>query len=428
MPRDPGWGVRRTHLSQALFAAASALPNVRISDGRPIDRFEVTEDGVEVETAGKKLTCRFTGRRRRASFTGFAKQAGLAAAPAERRRFGIRRHYRIETGGASSSKSIPGAASRLTSRPVAPNRFGVAFLLEKSESALDGATAARTISMGMVEAFPRLQDRLSEAAPAGEPMASGPLEQRTRDCVADGVALIGDAAGYLDACTGEGITLALKQAVALEACLAPCLSQNSRLIRKPDLAAFRCEARKNHPALQTRYPPAHAGRQSPPAHGKIRLRSQATSRNVAPFSFFQHGRRPCLARIAERASFRSGSDPRLKIMSVRTENRKALDEPGSKRRLNRRIFSLIANRYPVATRALSFGRDAVWKRDMVAELPAEKPAICLDIATGTGDIARLLAGRFPGAQITGLDLTEEMLAVAREQDRESRIDCNPDLS
>jgi demethylmenaquinone methyltransferase/2-methoxy-6-polyprenyl-1,4-benzoquinol methylase len=109
-------------------------------------------------------------------------------------------------------------------------------------------------------------------------------------------------------------------------------------------------------------------------------------------------------------------------MSVRSQNREALSKPSSKRRLNRQIFSLIANRYSLATKALSFGRDAIWKRDLVTDLPAESPEVCLDLATGTGDIARLLARRFPKARIVGLDLTEEMLTEARRNCPDSRIE------
>lgn len=38
----------------------------------------------------------------------------------------------------------------------------------------------------------------------------------------------------------------------------------------------------------------------------------------------------------------------------------------------------------------------------------------VDLATGTGWASRILASRFPGARVTGVDIAEEMLAYARE--------------
>jgi flavin-dependent dehydrogenase len=51
---------------------------------------------------------------------------------------------------------------------------------------------------------------------------AGPLRQAVRRRVADGgrVLLAGDASGYVDALTGEGISVGLAQARALAACLA----------------------------------------------------------------------------------------------------------------------------------------------------------------------------------------------------------------
>ena len=97
------------------------------------------------------------------------------------------------------------------------------------------------------------------------------------------------------------------------------------------------------------------------------------------------------------------------------KTRDALAHPDSKRELNRSLFDRIAGRYNLATRALSLGRDAAWKRKLVGALPVENPATCLDLATGTGDLAALLAARFPDARILGLDLSSEMIARARQR-------------
>jgi flavin-dependent dehydrogenase len=48
----------------------------------------------------------------------------------------------------------------------------------------------------------------------GEVLGAGPLRQRVRGRVAGRVLLVGDAAGYVDALTGEGVALAVRQAAA----------------------------------------------------------------------------------------------------------------------------------------------------------------------------------------------------------------------
>jgi ubiquinone/menaquinone biosynthesis methyltransferase len=94
-----------------------------------------------------------------------------------------------------------------------------------------------------------------------------------------------------------------------------------------------------------------------------------------------------------------------------------LHAPEAKRAYNEQHFSEAASRYDIATRAMSLGRDRAWKRALVAALPQRPPARCVDLACGTGDIAFLLAERYPEAEVLGIDLTEPMLAIARKRNR-----------
>jgi flavin-dependent dehydrogenase len=68
-------------------------------------------------------------------------------------------------------------------------------------------------------AFPALVERLAGAEPAGRVRGAGPLRQDVPGRVRGRVLLVGDASGYLDALTGEGISVALAQAAALAQCL-----------------------------------------------------------------------------------------------------------------------------------------------------------------------------------------------------------------
>jgi len=101
----------------------------------------------------------------------------------------------------------------------------------------------------------------------------------------------------------------------------------------------------------------------------------------------------------------------------RLKARDWLDVPERKRAYNERHFAEAALRYDVATRAMSLGRDAAWKRALVGALPSLPHPVCVDLACGTGDVAFLLAGRYPGGVITGVDLSVPMLAIARKRNR-----------
>lgn len=89
--------------------------------------------------------------------------------------------------------------------------------------------------------------------------------------------------------------------------------------------------------------------------------------------------------------------------------------PRGKRHYNERHFTEAAPRYDLATRAMSLGRDAAWKKSLVAALPDAPSPLCIDVACGTGDLSVLLAEKYPGGEIVGLDLTGPMLDRARER-------------
>jgi demethylmenaquinone methyltransferase/2-methoxy-6-polyprenyl-1,4-benzoquinol methylase len=59
----------------------------------------------------------------------------------------------------------------------------------------------------------------------------------------------------------------------------------------------------------------------------------------------------------------------------------------------------------------SFGQDPIWRRTMVAAVDAEPDARVLDVATGTGLVARALKRRY-GCRVVGLDQSEDMLSRA----------------
>ena len=92
--------------------------------------------------------------------------------------------------------------------PVAPDLVGIAML-----------TSARGSFDERLAAFPRCSDRVRDASPVGEVMGAGPLRQRAKARVAGRVLLVGDAGGYVDALTGEGVSLGVAQARAAVAAI-----------------------------------------------------------------------------------------------------------------------------------------------------------------------------------------------------------------
>ncbi len=92
----------------------------------------------------------------------------------------------------------------------------------------------------------------------------------------------------------------------------------------------------------------------------------------------------------------------------------------TKRSYNKRLFSVVAPRYALATRLLSLGADSYWKRNLIRMIPQCSPVHVCDLACGTGDIKRLLHNRFPAAHIMGLDLSAEMMRCAPDSNDISR--------
>ncbi|MFD1954818.1 NAD(P)/FAD-dependent oxidoreductase [Paenibacillus thailandensis] len=97
---------------------------------------------------------------------------------------------------------------------VAPLGGGLANLTLALQGAA-AASAAKDKAGFMLEAArrqPWLAERLAGAALAGEVLASGPFDRPVRAAALPGLVLVGDAAGYYDPLTGQGIYRAIRSA------------------------------------------------------------------------------------------------------------------------------------------------------------------------------------------------------------------------
>ena len=88
-----------------------------------------------------------------------------------------------------------------------------------------------------------------------------------------------------------------------------------------------------------------------------------------------------------------------------------------------KMFNDIAIRYDFLNHFLSLGIDYYWRKKFINLLKIDTQKIVVDVATGTGDIARLLSKQY-NVKVVGLDYAFNMLKVA---DQNLRSDKNISL-
>ncbi|MFD1831390.1 NAD(P)/FAD-dependent oxidoreductase [Streptomyces desertarenae] len=191
----PGRGVRRTTLHAALREAVLAA-GVRI-ERRTVRRVGQDEDGVVVDGTRAGHLVAADGLH-----SPIRRSLGLDRPRRAHPRHGLRRHYALAPWSDHVEVYWARDAEAYVT-PVADDLVGVAVL-----------TAGRGTYDGHLAAFPGLRERLAGAGSAGPVRGAGPLRQDATARTAGRVLLVGDAAGYVDALTGEGIALALAQASA----------------------------------------------------------------------------------------------------------------------------------------------------------------------------------------------------------------------
>ncbi len=90
------------------------------------------------------------------------------------------------------------------------------------------------------------------------------------------------------------------------------------------------------------------------------------------------------------------------------------NEDDNKKSQVAKMFNNIAGKYDFLNHFLSAGIDIIWRKKAVSLLAPVKPKQVLDIATGTADFA-IETLRLNPDKITGVDISEGMLAVGREK-------------
>ena len=84
------------------------------------------------------------------------------------------------------------------------------------------------------------------------------------------------------------------------------------------------------------------------------------------------------------------------------------------------MFDKISGNYDGLNRVISFGIDVKWRKKVLKLVAAKNPENILDIATGTGDLAILMA-QTSAKKIVGLDISPGMLDVGRKKILDSKL-------
>jgi menaquinone-9 beta-reductase len=197
-PCGVGYGIRRTLLHRALVDRASEC-GVSLHWGRRITGLSPDGLQVEGETVSSRWLICADGQNSK-----LRKLSGLDPAHATRKRFGFRRHYRV----APWSEFVEVHWSDLGQMyvtPVAEDQVCIALITGRRGLRFDAA----------LPSFPQLAVKLRQGALIGTTLGSTTASRRLRSVQAGSLALIGEAAGSVDAITGEGLSIAFQQAVAL---------------------------------------------------------------------------------------------------------------------------------------------------------------------------------------------------------------------
>ncbi len=202
-PREVGLGIRRTRLHEILVEHAQAA-GVELRWGTPVSAIEAGRAYAGNTPVAFRYLAGADGGN-----SNVRRWAGLDQFSRDGFRFGFRRHYRVEPWNDSVEVHwAPGRQIYVT--PVAPDCVCVALLVRQQDLRLDQA----------LPLFPEVGRRLAAAISFGPERGATSAFRRLRRVVKDNVALAGDASGSVDAVTGEGLSLAFRQAVALSEALA----------------------------------------------------------------------------------------------------------------------------------------------------------------------------------------------------------------
>ena len=188
-----GRGVRRTTLHAALAARAATLGVHRVSSR--VDSIEQDAGGVTAAGLRGGWLLGADGLH-----STVRRLSGLERPVRGARRFGLTRHFEMEPW-TDLIEVHWAAGAEVYITPLTPSLVGVSML-----------GAPRADFEGTIASIPKLASRLGTLRSSTKLIGAGPFRQRAARPSSGRVLLLGDAAGYVDAITGEGLRLGFDQA------------------------------------------------------------------------------------------------------------------------------------------------------------------------------------------------------------------------
>jgi flavin-dependent dehydrogenase len=213
--REPGFAVRRCALDVALLGGARDA-GVEVREGCRVTDLSSEDgkvDGLMMENGGDPVRLRARlvvgaeGRRSRV-----ARQLALLREHPSLRKFAVRGYWENVEELTHYGEMHGAAGGYCGIAPLSSTAANVTFVLDERDVAPAGGDLEGFYRRSLAARWPRIQSRLSRARLLEPPRSIGPLALEARAVSAPHALVVGDAAGFYDPFTGEGVTLALRTA------------------------------------------------------------------------------------------------------------------------------------------------------------------------------------------------------------------------